>query len=173
MANTPTSSSPIPVHRRPQRPLSVPSSPAPEPSTSPRASRPLSISGRQSVLHETLPTRKSSRSSTAGFSSVGPSFLQGFSNITQGARHAAQVILSHPLARPIVPHLPAPVKSLVNVEGEWSSWVEQGGMGEFESARVYLARWARVRTFLKGGNLGDDDDACELIFFPPVWCVCG
>jgi hypothetical protein len=72
--------------------------------------------------------------------------LQSFSNITRATRHAAQNILSHPLAKPIVPHLPDPVKSLVNVNGdlEWGSWVEKGGVGEFESARVYLARWARI-----------------------------
>jgi hypothetical protein len=72
--------------------------------------------------------------------------LQSFSNITRATRHAAQNILSHPLAKPIVPHLPEPVKSLVNANGEWEwgSWVEKGGVGEFESARVYLARWARI-----------------------------
>jgi hypothetical protein len=72
--------------------------------------------------------------------------LQSFSNITRATRHAAQNILSHPLAKPILPHLPDPVKSLVNANGEWEwgSWVEKGGVGEFESARVYLARWARI-----------------------------
>ena len=72
--------------------------------------------------------------------------LQSFANITRATRHAAQNILSHPLAKPIVPHLPDPVKSLVNANGdlEWGSWVEKGGVGEFESARVYLARWARI-----------------------------
>lgn len=72
--------------------------------------------------------------------------LQSFSNITRATRHAAQNILSHPLAKPIVPHLPDPVKSLVSAPGEWEwgSWVEKGGVGEFESARVYLARWARI-----------------------------
>jgi len=72
--------------------------------------------------------------------------LQSFSNITRATRHAAQNILSHPLAKPILPHLPDPVKSLVNADGEWEwgSWVEKGGVGEFESARVYLARWARI-----------------------------
>lgn len=45
-----------------------------------------------------------------------------------------------------MPHLPDPVRSLVNANGEtqWGSWVEKGGVGEFESARVYLARWARI-----------------------------
>lgn len=72
--------------------------------------------------------------------------LQSFSQITRTAAHAAQHILSHPLAKPIVPHLPDPVRSLVNASGdlEWGSWVEKGGVGEFESARVYLARWARI-----------------------------
>jgi hypothetical protein len=31
-----------------------------------------------------------------------------------------------------------------NGEWEWGSWVEKSGVGEFESARVYLARWARI-----------------------------
>jgi hypothetical protein len=81
-----------------------------------------------------------------GSSQARMALLQSFSNITRATRHAAQNILSHPLAKPIVPHLPDPVKSLVNANGEWEwgSWVEKGGVGEFESARVYLARWARV-----------------------------
>lgn len=32
----------------------------------------------------------------------------------------------------------------MNGDLEWGSWVEKGGVGEFESARVYLARWARI-----------------------------
>ncbi|KAF8590588.1 RabGAP/TBC [Ramaria rubella] len=110
------SSSPIPLHRRP-RPLSSP---------------PTATRRRTSVLHASLAPSPSA------------SILQSFSSITRATRHAAQQILSHPLAKPIVPHLPDPVRSLVNVNGEWSSWVEKGGMGEFESARVYLARWARI-----------------------------
>lgn len=70
--------------------------------------------------------------------------LQSFSSVTRATRHAAQTILSHPLAKPIVPHLPDPVKSLVSANGEWSSWVEKSGTGDYEGARVYLARWARV-----------------------------
>jgi len=124
------SHSPIPAHRRP-RPLSSPASPNP-------------YSSRSSVLHRslsppsTIPTPTSSQARLA--------LLQSFSNITRATRHAAQNILSHPLAKPIIPHLPDPVKSLVNADGEWEwgSWVEKGGVGEFESARVYLARWARI-----------------------------
>ena len=122
------SHSPVPAHRRP-RPISVP------PGTS------KFYSDRTSVLHRSLghpfsPPTNSSRMA----------LLQSFSNITRATRHAAQNILSHPLAKPIVPHLPDPVRSLVNANGEWEwgSWVEKGGVGEFESARVYLARWARI-----------------------------
>ena len=124
------SHSPIPAHRRP---------------------RPIPISGteanpysqRTSVLHRSL---GSVSSPPAQASQAGMALLQSFSNITRATRHAAQNILSHPLAQPILPHLPDPVKSLVSADGnlEWGSWVEKGGVGEFESARVYLARWARI-----------------------------
>jgi hypothetical protein len=72
--------------------------------------------------------------------------LQSFSNLTRATRHAAHNILSHPLAKPIVPHLPDPVKTFVNVNGDlqWGSWVEKGGVGEFDSARIYLAKWSRI-----------------------------
>lgn len=92
---------------------------------------------RNSVLHQTLGASSSN-------SRTGMTILQGFSQITRGARSTAQRILSHPLAKPIVPYLPDPVNSLVNANGEWASWVEKGGVGEYESARVYLARWARI-----------------------------
>ncbi|GJJ12139.1 hypothetical protein Clacol_006380 [Clathrus columnatus] len=116
---TSSSSSPIPVHRRP-RPLTSPPS--------------INLRSRgTSILHASLAPQYSSTS-----------ILQSFSNITRSTRHAAQRLLSHPLAKPILPHLPDPVRSLVNANGEWSSWVEKGGLGEFESARVYLAKWAKI-----------------------------
>ena len=123
------SHSPVPTHRRP---IPIPSSP----STS------RSYSNRPSVLHRSL----GSPSSPTDPSQARMALLQSFSNITRATRHAAQNILSHPLAKPIVPHLPDPVRSLVNANGEWEwgSWVEKGGVGEFESARIYLARWARI-----------------------------
>ncbi|KAI0957256.1 hypothetical protein AcW1_010315 [Taiwanofungus camphoratus] len=121
------SHSPIPAHRRP-RPLS--------------SQPPNPYSTRSSILHRSLSPVSSSNSP----SQARMALLQSFSQITRHATHAAQQILSHPLAKPIVPHLPDPVKSLVNANGEWEwgSWVEKGGVGEFESARVYLARWARI-----------------------------
>ncbi|CAL1704533.1 unnamed protein product [Somion occarium] len=122
------SHSPIPAHRRP-RPIS---------------STPNPYSSRSSILHRSLQSPPPSSSSSPSQARL--ALLQSFSQITRQAAHAAQQILSHPLARPIVPHLPDPVRSLVNVSGdlEWGSWVEKGGVGEFESARVYLARWARI-----------------------------
>ncbi|TDL24806.1 RabGAP/TBC [Rickenella mellea] len=126
--------SPVPAHRRP-RPLSTPPQ-----STGASSSNPYA--NRSSVLHKSL----SPNLSTSPQSQARAALLQSFSNITRATRHAAQNILSHPLAKPIVPHLPDPVRSLVNANGEWEwgSWVEKGGVGEFESARVYLARWARI-----------------------------
>ncbi|KAG5646650.1 hypothetical protein DXG03_002640 [Asterophora parasitica] len=125
------SHSPVPAHRRP-RPIS----------TSPPLT-PNPYSHRSSVLHRSLASPASNAQSS---SQARMALLQSFSNITRATRHAAQNILSHPLAKPIVPHLPDPVRSLVNANGEstWGSWVEKGGVGEFESARVYLARWARI-----------------------------
>ncbi|EFI28384.1 GTPase-activating protein gyp7 [Coprinopsis cinerea okayama7 len=125
------SHSPVPAHRRP-RPLS----------TANGSSNPYSQ--RSSVLHRSLGSPPISPAQSQSSSQARTALLQSFSNITRATRHAAQNILSHPLARPIVPHLPDPVKSLVNANGEWGSWVEKGGVGEFESARVYLARWARI-----------------------------
>ncbi|ETS64775.1 hypothetical protein PaG_00734 [Moesziomyces aphidis] len=85
------------------------------------------------------------------------SVLSSLANFTQQARHASHAVLSHPLARPYVPHLPGPVQSFAQAgpvplgpnEGEWewrtSSIANNSGTGEYyDSARVYLARWARL-----------------------------
>ncbi|TFK92109.1 RabGAP/TBC [Polyporus arcularius HHB13444] len=123
------SHSPIPAHRRP-KPLSTSEN---------------SYSERSSILHRSL-SPVSSPTASSSSSQARMALFQSFSHITRHATHAAQQILSHPLAKPIVPHLPDPVRSLINANGdlEWGSWVEKGGVGEFESARVYLARWARI-----------------------------
>jgi hypothetical protein len=85
----------------------------------------------------------------------------GLSSITNLARKAAKEVLNTPLAQPVVPHLPPAMRSLVHAQGEWDSGSggagsggQRGGRGrgrkasevasEFESARLYLARWARV-----------------------------
>ncbi|KAE8542753.1 hypothetical protein D1P53_000815 [Cryptococcus gattii VGV] len=80
--------------------------------------------------------------------------LTSLSNLTNLSRRKASQILSHPLAQPVVPHLPPAVRSLVNVPGEWErkpatpkSVGRKGNndvASEFESARLYLAKWARI-----------------------------
>ncbi|OCF79010.1 rab GTPase activator [Kwoniella mangroviensis CBS 8886] len=82
--------------------------------------------------------------------------MTSLSNLTNLSRKAASQVLSHPLAQPVVPHLPPAVRSLVHVPGEWertgrlpakTSKTKSGSTdvaSEFESARLYLARWARV-----------------------------
>lgn len=131
--------SPVPAHRRP-RPLSGGDTPDSAGSSSSGTTNPYS--GHSSILHRSLQPPLSPHSQSQARTSL----LQSFAHLTRATKHAAQQILSHPLAQPIVPHLPDPVKSLVSASGEtqWGSWVEKGGVGEFESARVYLARWARV-----------------------------
>ncbi|KAF8201436.1 GTPase-activating protein gyp7 [Pholiota molesta] len=116
------SHSPVPAHRRP-RPIS---NSANTPTLIHNGLRPPSLFGVS-----ISPENPSSQARMA--------LLQSFSNITRATRHAAQNIL------PLSPS-PDPVRSLVNANGEWEwgSWVEKGGVGEFESARVYLARWARI-----------------------------
>nr|KIR82901.1 rab GTPase activator [Cryptococcus tetragattii IND107] len=80
--------------------------------------------------------------------------LTSLSTLTNLSRRKASQILSHPLAQPVVPHLPPAVRSLVNVPGEWEcKSAAPGSVGrkgnndvasEFESARLYLAKWARI-----------------------------
>ena len=78
--------------------------------------------------------------------------LTSLSNLTNLSRKTAQQLLAHPVAQPLVPHLPPAVRTFVNAPGEWErsgklpSKTGAGGdvASEFESARLYLARWARV-----------------------------
>ncbi|KAG5221672.1 GTPase activating protein [Salix suchowensis] len=59
---------------------------------------------------------------------------------------AAPTFVFTSIAESVLPAILSSPQKLVNVNGEteWGSWVEKGGVGEFESARVYLARWARI-----------------------------
>ncbi|OXH22765.1 rab GTPase activator, partial [Cryptococcus neoformans] len=96
---------------------------------------------------------------TMGTTNPKQALLTSLSNLTNLSRRKASQILSHPLAQPVVPHLPPAVRSLVNVPGEWErngqpnsnnsknkSVLQKGNdvASEFESARLYLAKWARV-----------------------------
>ena len=118
-----------------------------------------------SPLHQSLPGNAHSRRNnelamdnlTVWAKSARMSVLSSFASFTQQARHASHAVLSHPLAKPYVPHLPGPVQSFAQAgpvplgpnEGEWewrtSSIANKSGTGEYyDSARVYLARWARL-----------------------------
>lgn len=118
-----------------------------------------------SPLHQSLPGNSTPRRNnelamdnlTVFAKSARMSVLSSFANFTQKARHASHTVLSHPLAKPYVPHLPGPVQSFAQAgpvplgpnEGEWewrtSSIANKSGTGEYyDSARVYLARWARL-----------------------------
>ncbi|BGP50736.1 GTPase activating protein [Rhodotorula kratochvilovae] len=76
------------------------------------------------------------------------SVLSGFSRITRGARHisqqAASTVLSHPLAKPLAKHVPKPIAQFALAPGEVSRLTDAAGVGTYDSARVYLAKWARI-----------------------------
>ncbi|PWZ02198.1 RabGAP/TBC [Testicularia cyperi] len=118
-----------------------------------------------SPLHQSLPGRNSPRRNndlamdnlTVWAKNARMSVLSSFANLTQQARHASHAVLSHPLAKPYVPHLPGPVQSFAQAgpiplgpnDGEWewrtSNIANKSGTGEYyDSARVYLAKWARL-----------------------------
>ncbi|WVQ72719.1 hypothetical protein IAR50_002279 [Cryptococcus sp. DSM 104548] len=121
---------------------------------------------RPNQTQQTNPPQKANYPPKADYPAVYPGFagienltpkqtiLTGLSSLTSLSRRKASQLLSHPLAQPVVPHLPPAFKSLVNVSGEWErngrSQSANGGRGgsdvasEFESARLYLAKWARV-----------------------------
>ncbi|KAN0061817.1 GTPase activating protein [Thecaphora frezii] len=124
----------------------------------------LGRSPRTSALHQSMPLGASPKrhevsmdNLTLWAKSTRLSVLSSFANLTQQARHASHAVLSHPLAKPYVPHLPGPVQSFAHAgpiplgpnDGEWewrkSTIANNSGTGEYyDSARVYLAKWARL-----------------------------
>ncbi|GAA5860872.1 hypothetical protein JCM1840_001992 [Sporobolomyces johnsonii] len=76
------------------------------------------------------------------------SVLSGFSRITRSARtisqQAASTVLSHPLAKPLAKHVPKPIAQFALAPGEVSRLAESAGVGVYDGARVYLAKWARI-----------------------------
>lgn len=65
----------------------------------------------------------------------------------------AQTVLSHPLSKPLLSSLPPPLLQFSNVSAELSRTPitnsiirlqERAGVESFDSARIYLANWARV-----------------------------
>lgn len=111
--------------------------------------RPSRTESSSSVAQQYPPHAQYPSLSAVGNASPRESLLVGLSNVTNIARHAAQNVLNHPLAKPVVPHLPPAFRSLVTVPGETTLRPKAGNGNpdvatEFEAARLYLARWARV-----------------------------
>ncbi|GAA6063565.1 hypothetical protein JCM10212_004496 [Sporobolomyces blumeae] len=95
--------------------------------------------------------RKGSRSgasSPGGMDHLTFSVLSGFSRITRSAKsmsqQAASTVLSHPLAKPLAKHVPKPIAQFAFAPGEIQSLAESAGVGVYDGARVYLAKWARI-----------------------------
>lgn len=95
-----------------------------------------------------------SRSSSAfdagngGMDALTFNVLNGFSRITRSARQisqqAASTVLSHPLAKPLAKHVPKPIAQFALAPGEVSKLTDAAGVGAYDAARVYLAKWARI-----------------------------
>ncbi|RIA92634.1 rab-GTPase-TBC domain-containing protein [Glomus cerebriforme] len=62
--------------------------------------------------------------------------FEQFSKVARFSRDTAANILEHPLARPIIPHLPPGVNNLIQSDPA-RSVVE-----EYDAGRIYLAKWA-------------------------------
>lgn len=110
-----------------------------------------SSSSRTSILHQSLSPQAGTSNSEAlpTLDNLTFNVLSSFSRLTNRARASAQniahPILSHPLSKPILKHLPPPVQSLANANApEYSKWAERAGVAGYDAARVYLARWART-----------------------------
>ncbi|GAA5836617.1 hypothetical protein JCM9279_000446 [Rhodotorula babjevae] len=88
------------------------------------------------------------RDDSGGMDALTFSVLSGFSRITRGARQmsqqAASTVLSHPLAKPLAKHVPKPIAQFALAPGEVSRLTDAAGVGVYDSARVYLAKWARI-----------------------------
>lgn len=96
---------------------------------------------RNSILHESLDATNSPPLSGLSMDPLTFSIFNSFSKITRNVRSTAQMVLSHPIAKPILPLLPEPITNLAHASPELTLY--QGGM-EYDSARIYLAKWARV-----------------------------
>ncbi|KAI8866827.1 RabGAP/TBC, partial [Ramicandelaber brevisporus] len=66
--------------------------------------------------------------------------LEGFSKVTRFTREAAQSVVEHPLARPILPHLPSQVREFASPS--YNAATNSEVSREYEGARLYLAKWA-------------------------------
>ncbi|KAG9288362.1 hypothetical protein G9A89_021393 [Geosiphon pyriformis] len=105
---------------------------------------------------------------TAAVKEIRFNVLERFSRVARFSRDTAATILEHPLARPILPHLPPVMNSLIHNEPTHS------GITDFDSARMYLAQWAALvakdaeaAAAAEHGNGKDDASKAR----PAVWRV--
>lgn len=151
------------VHEAGYETLSPPKQPAPRSSSVPRplgsdAPRRGSVPGGSGLFGAAFsggayPPVSQFPSSPVSTTTPKQTLMMGLSNLTNFTRKAAKEVLNHPLAKEVVPHLPPSVRSMVDQPGEGIGPGRRGLAGkagtndiasEFESARLYLARWARV-----------------------------
>lgn len=114
----------------------------------------LSTGGRPSSQQDEWPDDLDAASSSgndsgsASMDALTFSVLNGFSRITRSARQisqqAASTVLSHPLAKPLAKHVPKPIAQFALAPGEVSKLTDAAGVGAYDAARVYLAKWARI-----------------------------
>ncbi|CAG8435062.1 2922_t:CDS:10 [Ambispora gerdemannii] len=83
--------------------------------------------------------------------------LEKFSKVSRFTRDTAASILEHPLARPILPHLPPAVNSFVQNESTHS---DTNDTHEFDYGRIYLAKWAaRVAEEAEAAAILEQDES--------------
>ncbi|GAA5915965.1 GTPase-activating protein GYP7 [Sporobolomyces salmoneus] len=111
-------------------------------------SSPVSSSPASNDWPDSLDAPSRSGSPSGGMDNLTFSVLSGFSRITRSARNysqqAASTVLSHPLAKPLAKHVPKPIAQFAFAPGEIASLAESAGVGVYDGARVYLAKWARI-----------------------------
>ncbi|KAL8277274.1 hypothetical protein RQP46_010343 [Phenoliferia psychrophenolica] len=103
---------------------------------------------RTSILHQSLEAGDYPDVVSPSMDNFTFNVLNSFSRITRGARsaaqNAAQSVLSHPLAKPILKNIPEPLTQPRHANGELTRHQENAGVGQYDAARVYLAKWAQV-----------------------------
>ncbi|GAA5830780.1 hypothetical protein JCM3766R1_003424 [Sporobolomyces carnicolor] len=111
-------------------------------------SSPVSSSPSTNDWPDSLDAPSRNGSPSGGMDNLTFSVLSGFSRITRSARNysqqAASTVLSHPLAKPLAKHVPKPIAQFAFAPGEIASLAESAGVGVYDGARVYLAKWARI-----------------------------
>lgn len=113
-----------------------------------------SYGSRASDSGASTPTRDPNRDSFSSWAkTTRMSLLSSFSQVTRSARDASRQILTSPNTAPYAARLPAAVQSFAQAgplgpfgptSDDVSKLSQKAGVMEYDSARVYLAKWARL-----------------------------